>query len=76
MLAGVILEAACAAIICGALGRIADADGHSPLAWAGLTLVLCLASLMLPVPVLRLVLAGYAAFAAMFVYNLLRPLPR
>lgn len=76
MLGRVILEAACAAIVCGGIGRIADVDGHSPLAWAGLTLVLCLASLMLPVPVLRLVLAGYTAFALMFLYNLFRPLPR
>jgi hypothetical protein len=76
MLTQVIDEALCAALVCAMLGWVADADGHSPFAWAGVTLVLCLASLLLPVPVLRLVLAGYAAFAAMYVYNLVRPLPR
>ena len=76
MLARIILEAFCAAIVCAVLGRVADADGHSPLVWASVTLALCVASLLVPIPVLRLVLAGYVAITAMFVYNLLRPIPR
>jgi hypothetical protein len=76
VLARIIMETFCAAIVCAVLGRVADADGHSPMVWAGVTLALCLASLLVPVPVLRLVLAGYVAIAAMFIYNLLRPIPR
>jgi hypothetical protein len=76
VLARIILEAVCAAIVCAVLGRVADADGHNPFVWAAVALGLCLVSLLIPVPVLRLVLAGYAAIAAMFVYNLVRPLPR
>jgi hypothetical protein len=76
VLARIILETFCAAIVCAVLGRVADADGHSPLVWAGLTLALCVASLLIPVPVLRLVVAGYVAILAMFLYNLLRPIPR
>jgi hypothetical protein len=76
LLARIILEVVCAAIICAVLGRVADADGHNPFVWAVVTLGLCVASLLIPLPVLRLVLAGYAAVGAMFVYNLVRPLPR
>jgi hypothetical protein len=72
----IVLEAVCAAVVCAVLGRVADADGHSPFVWAGVTVALCLASLLVPVPIFRLVLAGYVAVLAMFVYNLVRPLPR
>jgi hypothetical protein len=56
--------------ICLFIGRAAELDGHSPTKWGGIALGLCLLSLMIPIPGLRVVLAGIVAYAAKFVYNL------
>jgi hypothetical protein len=71
-----VVETLAGLLVCGMLGLVADADGHSWLAWAGVTFVLCAASLLLPLPLVRMVLAGYAAVGLMFAYNLVRPVPR
>jgi hypothetical protein len=50
-----------------AMGKIADAEGRSAILWGTITLGLCLASLAIPLPMLRVLLAGIVAFIAMMV---------
>jgi hypothetical protein len=52
---------------CVGMGKIADADGRSPILWGTITLGLCLASLLIPLPFLRMLLAGVVAFIALMV---------
>lgn len=52
---------------CAAMWKIADADGRSAIVWGIITLGLCLASLAIPLPGLRVLLAGVIAFVAMMV---------
>ncbi len=52
---------------CGAMAKIADADGRSGMIWGVITLVLCLASLAIPLPYLRVLLGCVLAFVAMMV---------
>jgi hypothetical protein len=49
------------------VGKIADVDGRSALVWGTITLGLCLASLLIPLPFLRILLACVAAFIALMV---------
>jgi hypothetical protein len=57
-------------IVCVVIARVADRDGRSPIVWGGIALALCVASLAIPFPIYRLLIAGVATGAAMFVYNL------
>jgi hypothetical protein len=68
----VLVEVAIAGAVCGVMGRVADADNRQPLFWAAISIVVCVASLAIPVPIVRLMLAGGAVLAAMFVTNLVR----
>lgn len=68
-----LFEALLGVAVCVVIGKVADADGRSPLAWGGLALALCLTSLLIPFPYARLILAGVLAFIIMFFYNLARP---
>ena len=52
---------------CAAMGKIADADGRSSIIWGTITLGLCLASLAIPLPFLRVLLAGVVAFIVMMI---------
>lgn len=52
---------------CVGMSRIADAEGRSGILWGVLTLGLCLASLLIPLPFLRVLLAGVIAFVALMV---------
>jgi hypothetical protein len=71
----VLLELVVGAVVCGTIGRIANADNRSPILWACVTAALCVACLAIPVPILRLVVACYAAVFVLFLTNLVR-LPR
>ncbi len=53
------------------LTRIADIDGQSAPLWGFITFALCVASLWIPLPFLRFVLAGVVAFIAMIVYKII-----
>jgi hypothetical protein len=68
----VVVEVVVGLVVCGFTSRVADADNRSPLVWGALTAVLCLASLTIPVPIFRLVLAGAVVFVTMYVINLIR----
>jgi len=39
--------------VCLAMGKVADADGRSSLIWGGITFVLCIVSLSIPLPYMR-----------------------
>jgi hypothetical protein len=71
MLVLIVAEAIAAMYVCYAMSRIAAADNRSPLAWGAITAALCLASVAVPVPFIRQVFAGYAAFGALFIRNLI-----
>jgi hypothetical protein len=75
LLVRVLPELLVAAVVCGTVGRIANADNRSPNLWAGITAVICMGCLVIPLPVLRLVVAWYVAVFVLFLTNLVR-LPR
>jgi hypothetical protein len=52
---------------CGAMAKIADADGRSSVVWGMITLAICAASFAIPLPFLRVLLAFIAAFVVMMV---------
>jgi len=53
------------------LTRIASIDGQSAPVWGLVTFALCVASLWVPLPFLRFVLAGLIVFVAMIVYKII-----
>jgi hypothetical protein len=56
--------------MCVLMVRIANYDDESGFLWGGIALVLCLVSLVIPIPIFRILIAGVAAFVAYFVYKL------
>ncbi len=62
-----IIEIALAIAACGAMAKIADADGRSSIIWGVITFVICAASFAIPLPFLRVLLAFIVAFALMMV---------
>ena len=61
------VEIALAIGACGAMAKIADADGRSSIVWGLITLGLCLASGPIPLRFLRILLAFIVAFILMMV---------
>lgn len=66
------LELALAFSAIAIMSRIAVADNESGLVWGGVTFALCLGSLLIPLPALRILLAMVAAFVLMFVVKIVR----
>jgi hypothetical protein len=60
-------EGALLVTACIAMGKIADAEGRSAVVWGIITLVFCLASLAIPLPFVRILLAVLVAFIALMV---------
>jgi hypothetical protein len=58
--------------LCVLMGKIADVDGQSALLWGAITFLLCLASLLIPIPHARFLIAGVVAFTAMIVVKMIR----
>jgi len=56
--------------LCVFMARIADAENRSKLLWGFITFVLCLASVALPLPFLRVIIAGAVSFGIMFALKL------
>ncbi len=54
------------------MAKAARIEERSPLAWGGLTALYCIASLALPLPLLRIGIAGIASFATMFVCKIVQ----
>jgi succinate-acetate transporter protein len=61
------IEIGLAVAACILMSKIADAEGRSTLVWGTLTLLLCVGSLAIPLPFLRILLAGVVAFIALMV---------
>ncbi len=57
--------------LCVFMYRVAVHENTSGWLWALITFVLCIGSLYIPLPFLRVLIAGGAAFGAMFVFKLL-----
>jgi hypothetical protein len=70
------LELAGCVVAAVIMGWIADGEGHSAVAWGAITLALCLASLAIPLPIVRVLLAVVVTFLAMWAYNLVRLMRR
>lgn len=60
-------EIALVVVSCAAMAKIADADGRSGFVWGSITLALCLVSLAVPLPFLRVLLAALLSFVLMMV---------
>jgi hypothetical protein len=56
--------------ICLFIARAAELDGDSSYLWGGITLALCVLSMAIDLPGVRILLAGLVAFAVKFAYNL------
>ena len=69
---GILLEIVLGLMIVGIMWHVADADNRSPILWNLITVAICIASVALPVPVVRLFFAGGLVLCAMFVTNLTR----
>jgi hypothetical protein len=61
------LEIGTVLVLSVVMGKIADADGRSALAWGGATFLLCLASVVIDLPYLRVLLAAFLVFVAMII---------
>ena len=49
------------------MAKVADAEDRSGFAWGGLTLLLCLASLVIPLPFINIAIACAISFVTMIV---------
>jgi hypothetical protein len=66
------LELALMFAVCAVVAKIASADDQSGILWFGVTFALCMTSLyFVPLPFVRLGIAGAAAFGAMIAYKVL-----
>ncbi|MEM0914738.1 MAG: hypothetical protein AAGB29_12775 [Planctomycetota bacterium] len=50
---------------CVLMWRVAAADDHSPIIWMVVTLGICLAALLIPLPFIRIIIAVIVAFGVM-----------
>ena len=58
--------------LCVVMYMIADIEERSPLLWGVITFVLCLLSLLIPIPFARILLAGVVAIAGMMACKMMR----
>jgi hypothetical protein len=64
------LEIIAGIAICIMVAKIADFENRSMILWFGITFVLCVGAIFLPLPFIRFLLAGAAALGGMFVLKL------
>lgn len=67
-----VLEIALIIGTCVIMSRIAEADDESGIIWGSVTFLLCLAGMLVPLPFLRVFVAGVVAFVLMLVYKIIR----
>jgi len=51
--------------VCVIVAKVAEADDESAVIWFCITFALCVAALTVPLPILRMLLAGLASFLIM-----------
>ena len=56
------LEIALGIAVCVMMGKLAEAEDRSQLLWFFITLLICIGSLAIPVPFLRMLVGGAVAF--------------
>lgn len=54
---------------CVAMSRLAESDGHPGVLWGGITFVVCLACLFIPIPFLRVGIGCAVVFGLMTYTN-------
>ena len=59
--------------VCVVVAMIARADERSPVIWFCITFALCLASIFIPIPFLRFLIAGFISFVIMIVWKMRSP---
>jgi len=60
-----VFEIALGIALCVAMGKLASADGRNGVLWGLITFVLCAASLLIPIPFFRMIIAAVVVFIAM-----------
>jgi len=66
------LEIIALIVIAGGIGKVASADGQSAIVWGGVTFLLGIAFVWLvPLPFLRMLAAGIAAFMLFIAYKVI-----
>jgi hypothetical protein len=58
--------------VCVAIGKIASADNKSGFLWGMVALGICILSMAIPLPFVRLLIAGVVTFVLMTVVNMVR----
>jgi hypothetical protein len=66
------IEIAVIVAACVLMWRVAAMDDGSPVIWAAVTLGLCLASLAIPLPFVRVLIAVAVAFVAMIAVKVIK----
>ena len=61
------------AVLVGTMAKIADIMNRRALVWGGITAGLCVVSLVVPWPFLRVFIVGAIIFVSMFVAEFVRP---
>jgi hypothetical protein len=64
-----IIELVMAIAVVVAMVKIADMENQSPFIWGAVAIGMLLLCFMLPIPYLRVVIAGLLSYVAMFVYK-------
>ena len=64
------LETAAVIALCVAIARVAESDGLSGFSWGLITFLFCGVSLLIPMPFLRVLLAGALVFGLMMVVKM------
>ena len=54
------------------MSRVAAIEKKSGFVWGGLTLLICLASLLIPLPMIRVLIGGAVSFLIMLISNFMK----
>ncbi len=57
--------------MCVTMGKIASADDQSGVVWGFITFAFCLIAMLIPLPFIRLGIAGVGAFATLMAYKMI-----
>lgn len=57
---------------CVVMGKIAAVEDDSALAWGGITFLICIGSMFVPLPYVRILGAMFVSFVLMIVVRLIR----
>jgi len=55
-----------------AMAKIASMEGRSPVIWGAVTMAICFASLIIPIPLVNIFIGFIASFIVMFVVKMMQ----